>query len=253
LSVKEGKTIGEGLALTLITNTTLESAIGEWVNRYPSLGELERRYGWFRPMMITLGKRVLKETHRRANGKLYIGATLSLLDTFFDIYMVIKFGNEGEWGYALFILATVLMNLLAQMFIVYIQNSKMGTKRLVREAVITVLALKPAVDAFRVANGEEKHPNMLFDSEVELGLVRVIEVVCESIPSSILQSYAFMKAEKKSKAAAASIIVSALTISFASSVISYDADVSPMKRRITPQFYVSFQYLSVNSRSDQYI
>jgi hypothetical protein len=44
LSLKEGQTIGRGLAPSLATNLTGPNAVEEWVLRYPALKELEREY-----------------------------------------------------------------------------------------------------------------------------------------------------------------------------------------------------------------
>jgi hypothetical protein len=65
----------------------------------------------------------------------------------------------------------------------YAQNHKMGRRRLMKEAATTILMLKPAIDSFRVAKGDEKNPNMLFDAEIELTMSRITETVFESVPS----------------------------------------------------------------------
>ena len=61
--------------------------------------------------------------------------------------------------------------------------------------------------------------------------------VAESIPSAILQSFAFLRSKKKSIGALLSIIVSACTTGLASATISYDFDTDPAKRRHNPNFY----------------
>ena len=52
-----------------------------------------------------------------------------------------------------------------------------------------------------------------------------------------MQTYAFLLAKEKSKAAAASIAISAMCTGFVGAVISWDMDTSPGKRKITPDFY----------------
>ena len=48
-SLKEGETIGRGLAMALVSNLTAEAAVDEWVLKYNrSLGELDRTEAWFR-------------------------------------------------------------------------------------------------------------------------------------------------------------------------------------------------------------
>jgi hypothetical protein len=54
----------------------------------------------------------------------------------------------------------------------------------------------------------------------------------------ILQCYVYLKdAESRSSLALASIVISALTAGMASATVSYDYDVSPVKRKETPDFY----------------
>lgn len=59
----------------------------------------------------------------------------------------------------------------------------------------------------------------------------------EALPSSVLQIYALLLAEEKSTGALISILVSAATIAFTSSMLSYDWDTSPAKRKLGPLFY----------------
>ncbi|GMI14562.1 hypothetical protein TrVE_jg10532 [Triparma verrucosa] len=66
---------------------------------------------------------------------------------------------------------------------------------------------------------------------------KAIETVFEAIPSSILQIYALILAAERNLDAVVSILVSAATIAFTSSMISYDWDTSPEQRR-----KISFQY-----------
>ena len=49
VSLKEGETIGRGLAMALASNLTAEAAVDEWILKYKrSLGELDRTEAWFR-------------------------------------------------------------------------------------------------------------------------------------------------------------------------------------------------------------
>ena len=48
VSLKEGETIGRGLALAMATNLTAEAGVDEWILRHQCLGELDRTEAWFR-------------------------------------------------------------------------------------------------------------------------------------------------------------------------------------------------------------
>jgi hypothetical protein len=237
LSAKEGKMIGEGLALALVTNTAPESAIDEWVHRYAALQEIERRFVWFRPMMNTLGKRILASSRKGAQWRVCSGATLSTLDSFSDTYMIFQFFRDENFVMAWGVSITIIANLALQAFIGFGQNRKMSVKYVVRELFMTALMLQPVVLAWRVATGEEKGKDLLFRPELELSLSRITELIAESLPSIILQSYAFIKAKKKSKLALTSIIISAMTISFIGTIISWDFDTLPHNRHKLPTYF----------------
>jgi len=48
VSLKEGETIGRGLAMALASNLTAEAAVDEWILKHRSLEELDRTEAWFR-------------------------------------------------------------------------------------------------------------------------------------------------------------------------------------------------------------
>jgi len=48
VSLKEGRRMGRGLAMSLAGNLTAEAAVDEWIGRYKSLGKLDREEIWFR-------------------------------------------------------------------------------------------------------------------------------------------------------------------------------------------------------------
>ena len=66
---------------------------------------------------------------------------------------------------------------------------------------------------------------------------KCVEVVFEAIPSSIVQIYALLLKKDRGIDAVASILVSASTISFTSSMISYDWDTSPTQRNMASFVY----------------
>ena len=237
LTEDDGKNIGEGLALALITNTSAESAVDEWMNRYLALQELEEEHAWFRLMMNVVAKRMKREAKRKARLKVYGKAGLSMSDTLTDIYMIQFYFSVGEYWFAYAIIGTVAFNMFCQLLIVYGQNRRMGFTRLATDMFTTLIFLKPAVDAYRVGQDEDKDPNLLVDAEVESIYSRLTEVVGESLPALVLQLVALIKAEKIEKMALVSLAISTSTVSFAGTSISCDLDTSPTRRKLNPDFY----------------
>jgi hypothetical protein len=73
--------------------------------------------------------------------------------------------------------------------------------------------------------------------ELELFVSRSVEVAFESLPSAVMQVYAYVTTEKKTHAALFSIFCSIVTTSFVATVMSWDMDTSPTSRKYAPHFY----------------
>ncbi|GMI24816.1 hypothetical protein TeGR_g13144, partial [Tetraparma gracilis] len=88
MSAKEARVIGGALASCIAANLTAPAAVDEWILRYPAMGELEREYVWFRPMMDTVAQRHLESVGWGLKMRLYTGAGLSTMDLLTDLYMI---------------------------------------------------------------------------------------------------------------------------------------------------------------------
>ena len=111
LSKLEADLIGSGLSLTLLSNTTSDGAVDEWVMRYPALQELDEDAVWFRPMMNTVARRLLGEAGWGLKFRVYIGAGLSIMDMFSDVAMINEFVQTENYFFAKAICSCVVLNL----------------------------------------------------------------------------------------------------------------------------------------------
>jgi hypothetical protein len=128
--------------------------------------------------------------------------------------------------------------ILLQLLISYGQNKKKGKPRMLKDTLLVMTGLKAGVDAFRVASGAEMQENEAVDAVTELMGTKMVELFAESIPGCVLQVYVYLKSpETRTFKALASIIISAATAGFTSATITFDFDVSPSRRRETPEFY----------------
>ena len=75
------------------------------------------------------------------------------------------------------------------------------------------------------------------DAKAEFAANKLLEMALESIPSTVLQSYAFIKSDTRTSSAVFSIMVSGLCTGFAASTISFDLDCDPAKRFKNNDFY----------------
>ena len=81
-----------------------------------------------------------------------VGAALSMLDAVTDIYVIVKYYNtEGLRGQADAMLAMIATNMGIQIILVIAQYKKKSWKVQVKEVLICLFFLRPAVDAFRVS------------------------------------------------------------------------------------------------------
>jgi hypothetical protein len=80
---------------------------------------------------------------------------------------------------------------------------------------------------------------MTFDHLSEMILGKGVELSCEAIPGSVIQTYALLMAppSKRSMTAVVSIVVSLGTTAFTSTMVTYDIDNSPTRRRQQPMMY----------------
>ena len=81
-----------------------------------------------------------------------MGAALSMLDAVTDIYIISEYwGTDGLRGQANAMLAMIVTNMGFQIIGVLAQYKKKSWKVKVKEVLICLFFLRPAVDAYRVS------------------------------------------------------------------------------------------------------
>jgi hypothetical protein len=124
------------------------------------------------------------------------------------------------------------------MLFVWVQNRKLGMMKVLREWFPILIGFKPAVDAYRVAKGENQEAGTAVGPMVEMTVTKVTEMFAEAIPGVIIQLMAIATSDKEVGTSAwLSVAVSAITTGFASATISYDWDTDPLKRELGSGFY----------------
>ena len=85
-----------------------------------------------------------------------VGAFLSTVDAVTDIYVISTYYGSAELvGQATAMLVMIAMNMVLQIAIVVAQYKKKSWKVKLREALICLFFLRPAVDAHRVSTNHE--------------------------------------------------------------------------------------------------
>ena len=102
-----------------------------------------------------------------------VGAVLSMLDAVTDIYVIVTYyTTEGLRGQADAMLAMIATNMGLQIYFVMLQYKKKSWGVKVKEALICLFFLRPAVDAYRVSTNLEDD-EMFFSQMQEMGANKV--------------------------------------------------------------------------------
>ena len=153
--------------------------------------------------------------------RVFGGALLSTIDLVTDIYITVQFFNtEDQAQYGRINAWLIGLTMLVQILVSYAQNHR-KLSAFLQDTAAVLVGFKPPLDAYRVGSGAEREEHQLFTPLHEMTYCKGTEMVFEAVPSSIVQIYAILQAKDKGVDALASIMVSAMTVAFTSSMISY--------------------------------
>mmetsp|Transcript_31169 Transcript_31169/g.61756 ORF Transcript_31169/g.61756 Transcript_31169/m.61756 type:complete len:492 (+) Transcript_31169:103-1578(+) len=171
-----------------------------------------------------------------AKAELYFTAFLSITDMISDIVMAVRYYQSNRLPYALASMICVGTNLVLQSILVFMSHP-IGSQ--VKEQAILWSLLKPGIDAHRVASKAETEEAAAVDARSEMTGARVIEVVAESIPGTIIQAMAMFSTSggDTSLTPVLSLSSSILTSAFISAQLSHEWDASEDQRKQEPGFY----------------
>ena len=169
-----------------------------------------------------MAKRLLEEVSWGLKTRVTMGAGLSILDMATDIFVILGYmGDEKTKGYGWSLLGMVVASMVLQLFLVFVQNRKKPWT-IAKEMLIVVTAAKPAVDCYRCCAGQEMDEHHAVDAKTELVFTKGIEMLCESIPGSLLQIFVLLKVKIVTRATVGSVVVGAMTTGFSSASISFE-------------------------------
>ena len=236
--LEECRRVGCSLATFLRKRKTGEVAVDAWRLHYPQMDVLFKEVVGFKEFMLVIANNTLRDSIYGTVYRVSVGAALSTSDAVTDIYTISTYYDSAVLiGQANALLTMILITLCLQLLNVYAQYRKKGRSVLAKEGFLTVLGLRPAVDAYRVStNHEDEELNV--DHLHEMVFNKCIELSTESIPGCVLQLYVWLLApEKAGTYALVSIGISCLTTGYTSAMIAFDFDVDVPHRKGQPKFY----------------
>ncbi len=104
------------------------------------------------------------------------------------------------------------------------------------EILFVVTGVKPFVDMWRILTGKV-NVGAPFDSNQERVACEIAEIVCESVPTALIQMHDLPGAAKISFATVFSIVMSCLSIATITTGMLFDYDTDASRRSQTPMFY----------------
>jgi hypothetical protein len=135
------------------------------------------------------------------------------------------------------LLGMIALNLAAQALLVVLQNSHRGWPTLLRELGILFSLLKPGIDAMRVAGGTERVEGAPVGQFAEMAFCKMSELSLEAIPGGLAQAIFLLNGGDWTTAAVVSVCLSCLSTAFTATILVYDIDTDPTKRKKDPKFY----------------
>ena len=239
LTREEGYNIGGALAASLLSATDPVTGTAEWIGFYPALTELKNEYVWFEPMMGIVARRLLGESRWGLIMRMTLGLVLALGDVVSDSYMITKYFQQGQILYAYSLICCVASNLCLQVLFVLVQYKRASTIRKMKEVLKVMSLTKPIFDTYHVCVGHEHDVTQTVSPLLELFGGKIFEMVGESIPSSIIQAYAFIasRESQRSRVALVSLVLSMTTTAYVSVTITYDLDTDGYHRRTQSRMF----------------
>lgn len=177
LTPSEAYSIGLSLSVSLGSELIAEGGVELWLAQHQSMRDLLETNRHFRTLAVTIARRkLLQKPWGMLVFRVSLGAFISFADLITDLVTVVRFAREGRHVYAIASICMVGVCVLAQCFMVFLQNKKRGKLRIVQESLYVMTFVKPAVDAYRVCSGEEASQDELLDPFVEMIIMKTIEM-----------------------------------------------------------------------------
>ena len=148
--------VGRSMATIMRMVQTGLMAVDSWKRHYVQLNNLFDEVEGFEDFVVAIVNNLLRDNKFGMVLRVSFGAALSMSDAATDIYVISTYyGKEELVGQANVFLVMILSNIFVQMVIVMSMYQRSGWRVMLREFLITLMFLRPAVDAYRVVTNKE--------------------------------------------------------------------------------------------------
>jgi len=154
--------VGKSVATFIRKRKTGDAAFDAWSLHYPQLNALFMDIPGSGAFLLVFFDNLLRDSIYGTVLRVSVGAFLSILDGATDIYIITTYYQSDKLTWqANAMLAMIIMSMLAQILCVLAVYQKHPWQTKVKEILICLTFLRPAVDAYRVStNHEDKMANV---------------------------------------------------------------------------------------------
>ena len=153
---EDNRRVGRAMAPFIRYVQTGEAAVAALRGHYPQLESLFGDVVGFEEFMNTIATSLLRDNKWGMVMRVSIGAALSMVDAVTDLYVITTYYHSpGLVGQANALLIMMSLSMLGQLLLVMAQYQKKSLAVKIRETLITLCFLRPAVDAFRVSTNHQ--------------------------------------------------------------------------------------------------
>ena len=147
--------VGRSMATVMRMVQTGLMAVDSWKKQYVQLHHLFDEVVGFEDFIVVITNNLLRDNKFGMMFRVGIGAALSMSDAATDIYVISTYyGKEELVVLANVFLAMISLNMIAQLIFVKANYQRSGWRVMLREFLITLMFLRPAVDAYRVVTSK---------------------------------------------------------------------------------------------------
>ena len=153
------KSVGKAVAVLLREYESGKAAMEAWRAEYPQLDPLFEEIQGLEEFTSILFKNLEKDDYHGLVYRVFLGATISIVDSATDLYVSLTYLSENVNTEAVALIAMVSLNASIQLMASF-ATARLNWKRKLQEVFFSVLLLRPVVDAYRVSRAAAKEEDI---------------------------------------------------------------------------------------------
>jgi len=224
--------IADNLILSIKGSNGVQRAIDTWATAElpeATSDEAKEVVLFMKRVLLALASKIVKWLKMVRIGltvRIAVALLLTYEDFLTDVLVTMEYKNTNREDYFLISIYIVAIAISFHCLVSILNSTKKPFKTRVRRFFFSLFMLTPIVDAYNIWVGKEHDFEEQFTPEESLVMSRVIELVFESLPESVLQSYIMLnsKPDEISGIMVFSIFASLAAAAFimADSTVSYE-------------------------------